>query len=245
MPSGWRASLTHAPEGVRLATEAYPFCGVTYVFEPTRHDPGRRPVRKKRVANDETRFLKSWIERPLLTGAVVPSGKFLAKAMAAQVDPREPGPIVEIGPGTGPVTEALIARGIPQERLVLVEFNPDFIGLLRKRFPLAKVIQGDAYNIADLLKDKLSAPAAAVVSSLPLFTKPPQQRRDFLDQAFTLMSQNAPFIQFTYAVVPPIPERGTDYTSKASNWILLNIPPARVWVYRKSEHTSQTLSQTL
>ena len=56
--------------------------------------------------------------------------------MAAQVDPREPGPIVEIGPGTGPVTEALIARGVPQERLVLVEFNPDFIELLRKRFPL-------------------------------------------------------------------------------------------------------------
>jgi phosphatidylethanolamine/phosphatidyl-N-methylethanolamine N-methyltransferase len=225
--------LTQAPERVRLAVEAYKICGVNYVFEPTRHDPGRRHPRKKRVADDETRFLKSWIERPLLTGAVMPSGKFLAKAMAAQVDLREPGPIVEIGPGTGPVTEALIARGVPQERLVLVEFNPDFIELLRKRFPLARVIQGDAYRIAELLKDKLAEPAAAVVSSLPLFTKPPQQRRDFLDQAFTLMSRKAPFIQFTYAVVPPIPERGTGYTSTASNWILLNIPPARVWVYRK------------
>jgi len=225
--------LTQAPERVWLAAEAYKICGVNYVFEPTRHAPGRRHPRKKRVADDETRFLKSWIERPLLTGAVMPSGKFLAKAMAAQVDPREPGPIVEIGPGTGPVTEALIARGVPQERLVLVEFNPDFIELLRKRFPLARVIQGDAYRIAELLKDKLAEPAAAVVSSLPLFTKPPQQRRDFLDQAFTLMSRKAPFIQFTYAVVPPIPERGTGYTSTASNWILLNIPPARVWVYRK------------
>jgi phosphatidylethanolamine/phosphatidyl-N-methylethanolamine N-methyltransferase len=205
-----------------------------FVFEPTRHNIDRRPPRKKRVADDEKRFLKSWLERPLLTGAVMPSGKFLAKAMAKEIDPREPGPIVEIGPGTGPVTEALIARGVAQERLVLVEFNPDFVELLKKRFPLATVIQGDAYKLAELLQDKLSAPAAAVVSSLPLFTKPPEQRRGFLHEAFTVMARRAPFIQFTYAVVPPIPERGPGYTSRASNWILLNIPPARVWVYRKS-----------
>lgn len=205
-----------------------------FVFEPTRHNLDRRPARKKRVADDETRFLKSWLERPLLTGAVMPSGKFLAKAMAAEVNPSEPGPIVEIGPGTGPVTEALIARGVPQERLVLVEFNPDFVELLKKRFPQAMVIQGDAYRIAELLADRLPAPAAAVVSSLPLFTKPPELRRSFLHQAFTLMARGAPFIQFTYAVVPPIPERGPGYESRASNWILLNIPPARVWVYRKT-----------
>jgi len=206
---------------------------VPYVFEPTRHNLDRRPPRKKRVADDETRFLKSWIERPLLTGAVMPSGKFLAKAMAKEVDPREPGLVVEIGPGTGPVTEALIARGVTPDRLVLVEFNPDFVDLLRKRFPLATVIQGDAYRLADILRDKLHGPVAAVVSSLPLFTKPPEVRRNFLHQAFSLIGKGAPFIQFTYAVVPPIAERGPGYVSKASNWILLNIPPARVWVYRK------------
>jgi phosphatidylethanolamine/phosphatidyl-N-methylethanolamine N-methyltransferase len=203
------------------------------VFEPTRHSPDRRALRKKPGVPDETRFLKSWIERPLLTGAVMPSGKFLAKAMAKEVDPREPGPIVEIGPGTGPVTEALLARGVAEERLVLVEFNPDFVELLKKRFPKALVIQGDAYRLHDVLADRLSQPAAAVVSSLPLFTKPPEVRRHFMHQAFQLMGRKAPFIQFTYAVVPPIPERGPGYACKASNWILLNIPPARVWVYRK------------
>ncbi len=164
----------------------------------------------------------------------MPSGKFLAKAMAREVDPREAGPVIEIGPGTGPVTEALIARGVAQERLVLVEFNPDFVELLKKRFPLATVIQGDAYRVAELLRDRLAAPASAVVSSLPLFTKPPEIRRGFLQQCFSLMERKAPMIQFTYAVVPPIPERGQGYTSHATNWILLNIPPARVWVYRKA-----------
>ena len=203
------------------------------MFEPTRPEIARRPPRKKRAVPDETRFLKSWLERPLQTGAVMPSGKFLAKAMAARVDPRASGSVVEIGPGTGPVTEALLKRGVPEDRLVLVEFNPDFVELLKRRFPRATVIQGDAYRIAELLAGRLDAPASAVVSSMPLFTKPPELRRGFLAQAFTLMAPGAPFIQFTYAVVPPIPERGEGYVTEASNWILLNIPPARVWIYRK------------
>ena len=54
---------------------------------------------------DEARFLRSWFERPLVTGAVTPSGKMLARTMASYVDPRLEGPVVELGPGTGPVTE--------------------------------------------------------------------------------------------------------------------------------------------
>ncbi len=204
------------------------------MFEPVRQHPDHKTGRGKRVVDDETRFLKSWLERPLLTGAVMPSGKALARAMAREVDVSQPGPIVEIGPGTGPVTEALLRRGVAEDRLVLVEFNPDFVVLLKQRFPRATVIQGDAYRLADLLRDQLSAPAAAVVSSLPLFTKPPAVRRNFLQQAFSLMSLTAPFIQFTYAVVPPISGRGMGYVSRASNWILLNVPPARVWVYQKA-----------
>lgn len=204
------------------------------MFEPRSHGPERRRPKKRRGSDDDARFLKSWLERPLLTGAVMPSGKFLAKAMARHVDPRSDGPVIEIGPGTGPVTEALIEHGVPQERLVLVEFNPDFIELLKRRFPRATIVQGDAYALSDTLAGKMSGPAAAVVSSLPLLTKPPLVRLGLLKQAFGLMKPGAPFVQFTYAVAPPIPERGVGYTSKASNWILLNVPPARVWVYRES-----------
>lgn len=204
------------------------------MFEPRTKTPERRRPKKRQGGDDDSRFLKSWLERPLLTGAVLPSGKFLAKVMASHVRPNQDGQIVEIGPGTGPVTEALIERGIAEERLVLVEFNPDFVDLLRRRFPKATVIQGDAYNLADTLCGKLSGPAAAVVSSLPLLTKPPQARLSLLRQAFSLMKPDAPFIQFTYAVPPPIPERGEGYSSAASSWILLNVPPARVWVYRQA-----------
>ncbi len=187
---------------------------------------------------DEARFLRSWIERPLVTGAVTPSSKMLARTMAAYVDPRLPGPVIELGPGTGPVTEALIRRGVAQDRLVLVEYNPDFCKLLKRRFPQATIVQGDAYDIHDALGAVLTEPAAATVSSLPLLTKPMETRLGVLDAALDAMHPNAPFIQFTYAVVPPMPARGKRYTASGSNRIWLNLPPARVWAYRRPAETA-------
>nr|WP_247654492.1 rRNA adenine N-6-methyltransferase family protein [Microvirga sp. HBU67558] len=180
--------------------------------------------------------MRSWLERPLVVGAVTPSGKILARTMASFVDPRIPGPVVELGPGTGPVTDALIRRGVAQERLVLIEYNPEFCQLLKRRFPKATIIQGDAYDLKETLGDILKEPAAATVSSLPLFTKPMDQRLELLETAQGLMHPNAPFIQFTYAVVPPIPARSQHYRSRASNRIWRNLPPARVWVYNKVNH---------
>ena len=90
--------------------------------------------------DDEVRFIRSWLEKPLATGAVTPSGRVLARTMARYVEPEMPGPVVELGPGTGPVTEALIEHGVSQDRLVLLEFNPTFCQLLRQRFPRAKMI---------------------------------------------------------------------------------------------------------
>jgi phosphatidylethanolamine/phosphatidyl-N-methylethanolamine N-methyltransferase len=196
--------------------------------------PARKPVGKDRF-DDEARFLRSWLERPLVTGAVTPSGKLLARTMASYVDPRVPGPVIELGPGTGPVTAALVRRGVAQDRLVLVEYNPEFCKLLQRKFPKATIVQGDAYELGETLRDALGEiePAAATVSSLPLFNKPLENRLQLLDEAQAVMRPGAPFVQFTYAVVPPIPTQSSDYTASGSNRVWLNLPPARVWVYRK------------
>lgn len=194
----------------------------------------RKVLAGKDRFQDEARFLRSWLERPLVMGAVTPSGKILARTMASFVDPRIPGPVVELGPGTGPVTDALIRRGVAQDRLVLVEYSPEFCQLLKRRFPKATIIQGDAYDLGETLSGILAEPAAATVSSLPLFTKPMDERRSLLEGAQELMHPDAPFIQFTYAVVPPIPARSQDYRTRASNRIWRNLPPARVWVYTRT-----------
>ena len=193
----------------------------------------RKPRRERDLFEDETRFIRSWFERPLLTGAVAPSGKALAQVMASYVDPRRPGPVVELGPGTGPVTDALVRHGIEQERLVLVEFNPEFCELLVRRFPRATIVQGDAYDAGEVLADVVREPCAGVLSSLPLLTKPLEQRLELLEAAHDMLHPNAPFVQFTYGVKPPIPAASRDYTATPSERIWLNFPPARVWVYRR------------
>jgi phospholipid N-methyltransferase len=121
--------------------------------------------------DDEMRFIRSWIEKPLSIGAVTPSGKMLARTMARYIDPNAKGPVIELGPGTGPVTEALIAQGVDPSRLVLVEFDPDFCRMLHLRFPQATVVRGDAYALRHTLAGILQEPAAAMVSGLPLMTK--------------------------------------------------------------------------
>ena len=191
-----------------------------------------RALKKPLRLDDEVRFLRSWIEKPLHMGAVMPSSKVLARTVARYVDPHSDGPVIELGPGTGAITDALIAHGVAEKRLVLVEYDPGFCALLRERYPQATVIQGDAYNLDQTLAD-WKEPAAAMVSGLPLVTKPMLVRVKLMRDAFQKMEAGAPFIQFTYSVISPIPRKGSGLKASVSDWVLRNIPPARVWVYRQ------------
>lgn len=191
------------------------------------------PGRKKGLhLGDGVQFIRSWIEKPLSTGAVMPSSCVLARAMARYVNPRVDGPVIELGPGTGPVTEALVKQGVDPARLILAEFNPDFCRLLRTRYPAATVVQGDAYRLRRLLETYVYEPAAAIVSGLPLVTKPLYTRLRLISDAMTLLAPGTPFVQFTYAMLPPIPKELSGMRAEASELIWMNLPPARVWVYR-------------
>ena len=192
-----------------------------------------RALKKPLRLDDEVRFLRSWMEKPLHVGAVMPSGRVLARTMAQYVEIDSDRPVIELGPGTGAITNALIAHGVDQKRLVLVEYNPGFCALLRDRYPQATVVQGDAYALRDSLWDVLSAPASAVISGLPLVTKPMLTRLKLIRDAFVAMSPGSPFVQFTYSVAPPIPKSLPGVSTEASERIWMNLPPARVWVYRK------------
>ena len=211
-----------------------------------RSRPGSGPrEHKEDRLSDEARFIRNWLENPLVTGAVSPSGRALARAMAAYVDPTRSGPVIELGPGTGPVTEALVRRGIAPNRLVLIEYDAEFCKRLARRFPEARVIHGDAHALANVVRPMIDEPAVAVVSSLPLLVKSEVKRAALLDAAFDLMIDGGPFIQFTYAVVSPIPKKlaemtSSPFTAEASPPIWLNLPPARVWVYRRQSDANRS-----
>lgn len=195
-------------------------------------------LRSARPLVDEMRFLKTWLESPKLTGAVSPSGRFLARAMAQAVGDIGDGLVVELGPGTGPVTKALIEQGVPREQLVLVEYETAFCRLLGQRFPGVCVRQGDAYALRRTLADFSGRPIRAVVSSLPLLNQPPMRRTALIEDAFALMAPGGVFIQFTYGMTSPIPRPlgAGRFSAHATAPIWLNLPPARVWTYRADPH---------
>jgi phosphatidylethanolamine/phosphatidyl-N-methylethanolamine N-methyltransferase len=184
--------------------------------------------------DDETRFFRALFARPRLTGAVAPSGRFLARAMARAVDPRGEGLVVELGPGTGPVTRALIERGVARERLVLVEYDGGFCRLLAQRFAPVRVVQGDAYDLKRTLAEFAGRPIAAIVSSLPLLNQPPALRAKLIEDAFALMGRDGALVQFTYGFASPIPRESCAdrFSVHCGATVWRNLPPARVWTYR-------------
>lgn len=191
---------------------------------------------------DQAKFFKSWIENPARAGAISPSGPFLARAMAGCFDVSGDGPILELGPGTGPVTAALVARGIAESRIVMVEYDATFCELLRQRYPKANVIQGDAYDLMTSVEGHLATPAIAVISSLPLLLRPPQDRNRVLEHAFRLARHDAPFVQFSYGLKSPLPRAGMAgsiaYNSRRLAPILLNVPPAHIWVFNRLDKSN-------
>jgi phosphatidylethanolamine/phosphatidyl-N-methylethanolamine N-methyltransferase len=190
--------------------------------------------RQRRGIADSARFLKTLITAPRLTGAVAPSGRALARAMATAIGSPSQGLVVELGPGTGPVTQSLIETGVAPQRLVLVEYDAGFCRLLTRRFAPATVVEGDAYDLPRALAPFAGQPIAAIVSSLPLLNQPPPRREKLIGDAFALMGPSGVFVQFTYGLLSPIPREvcANRYSAVRSRPILLNLPPAFVWTYR-------------
>lgn len=181
---------------------------------------------------DQARFLRQWAGNPLSIGAVAPSSPELASAMASVLDPGIAGRVLELGPGTGVVTQAILARGIAPSRVISVEYSQSFVALLAQRFPDIQVVRGDAYDLAALpLHGEM---LAGVVSSLPLLTRHYDARRALIVDALQRLAPGAPFIQFSYALAPPVGEEPGRFTLSKTGWIWNNMPPARVWIYRKT-----------
>lgn len=182
---------------------------------------------------DGLTFLREWFAAPLRVGAVFPSGATLAKVMTAEIS-RETGAVIELGPGTGAFTQALIARGVPQSRLALIEAGSGFASLLEMRFPEARTLWMDASRLrgVELFGGE---PAGAVVSGLPLLSMKPRKIIAILDGAFAHLRPGGAFYQFTYGPACPIPKPILDRLGLKAVRVgraLANMPPASVYRIR-------------
>lgn len=182
------------------------------------------------ATRDVFSFLRAWVTDPGAVGALAPSGGSLAKLMASEITSASR-PIIELGPGTGVFTRALLDRGLRQEDLTLIEYQSEFVRLLKRRFPKARVLSMDA---AALHLNKLfqNASVGAVVSGLPLLNMSPRKSIAILAGSFSYLRPGGAFYQFTYGPRCPVPGSCLDRLELHATCVgrtLLNIPPAGVY----------------
>jgi len=181
---------------------------------------------------DNLRFLRALITRPKSIGALFPSGPALAKAMARQIDPHL-GPVLEIGVGTGVISEAILEHGVAPASLTLLEYDEDLARHLAERFAGATVIQGDAFDLDRTLGGQRDTAFGAIVSSIPLLNHPVLRRRIYMEALTKRLTPGGVIIQFSYGRNAPV-AAPPGYTVTRADLVLANIPPAQVWVYRKA-----------
>ena len=179
--------------------------------------------------SDHGRFVREWLRAPLRTGAIAPSSKALAREMIFAAATRSGDRVVELGPGTGVFTDALIEAGIDERALTLVELNTEFAHALRERLPTSTVMTKDALSaLEELTRQKI--PVDSVVSGLPLLSFPKEFRTEICKKALGLVRTHGRFVQFTYSMVSPVPIEH-EIRATRSRRIWGNLPPAVVWTY--------------
>lgn len=180
---------------------------------------------------DTLLFFRQLIHRPLQISAIAPSSRFLAKAMAAGLQPADR--VIEFGPGTGVLTRAILAKGVKPQNLTLFEFNAEFVAHLRSSFPGVTVLNDGAQTAAAHVAQGVDA----VISGLPLLSMPLDIRESIVKAAFDVLSPRGRYVQFTYGPRPPVSDAqiarlGLKVQQTAH--ILFNLPPARVFVFRRA-----------
>lgn len=195
----------------------------------------RTSEKLKNRLGTELRFIREWIREPGAVGAIAPTGKAAARAMASHAPLDSDLPVLELGPGTGAITAAILERGIPAERLVSVEYSKEFYGYLKTRFPGVNFINGDALDLATTLADTPWRRFSAVICAVPLLNLPKPTRTRIIADCLSLVESGAPFVQISYGPRPPAPVAKGQYVVDSSDWVMKNVPPARVFVYRRQE----------
>lgn len=183
--------------------------------------------------NDTGTFLQEWLANPKRTGSVIPSSKRLAAAMARWLPANPESFVLELGPGTGAVTEALLKQGLREEKLVAIEHNSKLADRLCKRFPRAQIITGDAWQMDELLRRRKIENVGAVISSLPLLNFPVERAEALAQKIRVALEPRGNWVQFSYRIDKLRPRGASDFQLHASKIVWLNFPPARVSVFQK------------
>jgi len=183
--------------------------------------------------DDEVRFFKGWVSKPRAVGSIVPTSATTARRMASIADANSGLPVLELGPGTGVITRAILERGVKPENLYCIEYAPEFVAHLKRQFPRVNIIQGDAFDLDATLGPLRDTVFDSVVSGVPLLNFPVEQRIRYVEGILKRIPEGRPIVQLTYGPRSPVPPGRGDYRVTRFDFILRNIPPTTLWLYSR------------
>lgn len=184
-------------------------------------------------ATENEVFFKHWLRSPKSMGSIIPSSMHLARALAAEVT-WEPGShVIELGGGTGAITQGLLERGIPAANLVVIELETNLYKYLTDRYPEVTVVQGDATRLDEIIARLPIDRVSTVISGLPMVRMPIQFKRAIIDQGLAAMPEGHWMLQYTYSPLAPVPVKAFNLEAVLARYVLRNFPPAAVWSYRR------------
>lgn len=178
-------------------------------------------------------FLRAWLNGPQTVGSIWPTGAPMAKRMASVIDVKSGLPVLEIGPGTGTITKAILDTGIAPSKVFAVEYSQEFVDKLRVKFPAINIVQGDAFSLNETLADANQTKFDCAISALPLLNFPPEARIAFIDDVLNRIPPGRPLIQFSYGPKAPVAAKSGKFCLERYDFVLRNIPPAQLWIYRR------------
>jgi phosphatidylethanolamine/phosphatidyl-N-methylethanolamine N-methyltransferase len=181
---------------------------------------------------DEGRFFKVWLDNIRQVGTPLPTSSFTGKSMASHIDLQSSLPVLELGPGTGPVTREILNRGTDPSRLVAVEYSHEFVRLLRRRHPEVRILQGDAFDLDAALGDDGKTQFNCIISGLPLLNFAAERRVRFVNAMLERMPAGRPLVQITYGPRCPVP--GLEgVAAQRADVVFRNLPPSHIWTFRR------------
>ena len=189
---------------------------------------------------DSALFFGLWLRKPLQIAAICPSGAPVAAAMARLIDPAWPGPVLELGAGTGTITRGLVAAGWPPQRIIACERESPLLEILRREVRGITTILGDATDLENQLRRLAVDRLAAVVSSLPIKWFPLEAQRAVLRPCFARLGRDGLFLQLTNAFSSPLPVDRLGIVGREASRIWRNLPPAQIWAYRPGGASGST-----
>jgi phosphatidylethanolamine/phosphatidyl-N-methylethanolamine N-methyltransferase len=186
--------------------------------------------RVRRGVANPAMFFRRWLANPLQMGSVIPSSSALCQRIVKHTRRAADEAVLELGAGTGVVSRALLAGGVPPERLIVVEIVPEMADHLRAMLPGVQVLEGDAKDLPALLPDHWHGRIGSVVCGIPLLLLPFPEQRRFI-AAIEAVAPGRGFLQYSYCLTSPLPCRKHALTVRREAWTPLNFPPASVWRY--------------